>query len=140
MKRHHHLVLFLLGCLFFAACDSNPAWVGPKGEGKADKLAAETCKCLYEMVGSEAGWDRDAILEEVKKIRKGTKRNLQDAVLESENPAVVKALSGEEDFSMKMDECECMEPVQDLLLEQGVAFEEMMGRLDQHCLLGAFYN
>jgi hypothetical protein len=140
MKKRPYIILLLLACLLFAACDSNPAWVGSKPKEKADKLAAETCKCLYDMVGSEAGWDRDAILEEVKKIRKGTKRNLQEAVLESENPAVVKALSGEESFSMKMDECECMEPVQDGLLEQGVSFEEMMGRVDVYCLLGAFYN
>lgn len=126
--------------LLLTACDSNPAWDGPKPKSKAEKLAAETCKCVYQMVGEEQGWDLEAIMEEVKLLREKTKGDLQQAVLESENAAVVAALKGEEDFSMKMDDCECMKPVQDGLLEQGVAFEEMMSRLDMHCLLGAFYN
>lgn len=137
-KRPYILILF--ACMFFAACNSNPAWEGPNPKEKADKLAAETCKCLYAMMGEETGWDLDQIMEETEKIKRSTQRNLQDAVLESENPAVLKALSGEEDFSIKMDDCDCMEPVQDGLLEQGVPFEEMMERLDRHCLLGAFYN
>jgi hypothetical protein len=139
MKLRPLFFLFVLA-LLVSACDSNPAWDGPSPTGKADKLAAETCKCLYTMVGEEAGWDRDAILEAVKAIRKKTKGDLQMEVLASEDASIQKALSGEEDFSLKMDECDCMKPVQDGLLEQGVSFEEMMAKVDLHCLLGAFYN
>jgi hypothetical protein len=134
------LIFLPLLALLVTACDSNPAWDGPKPTAKADVLAADACKCLYQMIGEEPGWDLDAIMEEVKAIRKKTKGDLQMAVLSSEHPKVIAALDGEEDFSIKMDDCECMQPVQDGLLEQGVAFEEMMARLDLHCLLGAFYN
>lgn len=139
MKLRPFLFLPLLA-LLLTACNSNPAWSGPNPTAKADVLAAETCKCLYEMGGEEASWDLDAIMKEVKAIRKKTKGDLQMAILETENPQVLKALMGEEDFSMKMDDCECMKPIQDGLLEQGVSFEEMMARLDLNCLLGAFYN
>jgi hypothetical protein len=139
MKKRFYFLL-LMTSLLCAACDRNPAWDGSKPQDKADKLAEETCKCLYTMMDAEPGWELDLIMEEVKAIRKSTKGDLQMAVLETENPAVLKALLGEEDFSLKMDDCECMEPVQDGLLEQGVAFETMMERLDKHCLLGAFYN
>lgn len=135
-----HLALLLTLAIAVTACDSNPAWDGPKPTDKTEKLAAETCKCLYTMAGSEAGWDRDAIMDAVKAIRKKATGDLQMMVLSSDNAAIQKALAGEEDFSLKMDDCECMKPVQDGLLEQGVAFEDMMAKLDMHCLLGAFYN
>jgi len=139
MKKRPYFLLLILA-LALTACDSNPAWDGPKPKSKADKLASETCKCVYEMMGTEPGWKLDEIMTAVKAIRKKTKGDLQMAVLESENPAIGTALDGEEDFSIKLDDCECMKPVQDGLLEQGVAFEEMMSKLDMHCLLGAFYN
>jgi hypothetical protein len=135
-----HIILLLTLAITVTACDSNPAWVGPKPVDKSDKLAAETCKCLYTMMGEEPGWDLEAILEAVKEIRKASPANTQEMVLASENAAIAKAMDGEEDFSLKMDDCECMKPVQDGLLEQGVSFEEMMARLDMHCILGAFYN
>lgn len=126
--------------LMLSACDSNPAWDGHKPKEKAERLAAGTCKCLYEMAGKEPGWELSKIMDEVEAIHKKVKGNIQMAVLGSSNPAIVKALEGEEDFSLKMDDCECMKPIQDGLLEQGVSFEAMMEQLDQHCLLGAFYN
>jgi hypothetical protein len=135
-----HFIFLAATALVFTACNSNPAWDGPKPNGKVDKLAAETCSCVYDMMGAESGWDLPAILEEIKSIRKKTTGDLQAAVMASENPAITKAMQGEEDFSIKLDDCECMKPVQDGLLEQGVAFEEMMAKLDMHCLLGAFYN
>ena len=139
MKKYTFFVL-MAATLMLAGCNSNPAWVGPDPKEKADGLAAETCKCLYEMVGKEPGWNLDELMEAAKSAYKANKDNLQAAVFESDNPAVLKAMEGEEDFSMKMDDCECMKPVQDGLLEKGVAFEEMMERLDKKCLLGAFYN
>ncbi|MBL0015256.1 MAG: hypothetical protein IPP17_02165 [Bacteroidetes bacterium] len=139
MKKYAFFLL-IATTLLLAGCDSNPAWVGPKPKEKADGLAAETCKCLYEMVGKEPGWNLDELMEATKSIYKAHQTDLQAAIFESDNPAVLKAMEGEEDFSMKMDDCECMKPVQDGLLEKGVAFEEMMERLDKKCLLGAFYN
>jgi hypothetical protein len=123
-----------------AGCNRNPAWDGSKTEDKADRLAAETCKCLYEMAGQEPGWDLDGIMREIKSLRKAGGRNLQNALLKSDNPVIQKALAAEEDFSLKMDDCECMKPVQDGLLDQGVSFDAMMTRLNAHCLLGAFFN
>ncbi len=139
MKKYAFFTL-MAATLFLAGCNSNPAWVGPDPKEKADGLAAETCKCLYEMVGKEPGWNLDELMEAAKSAYKTNKDNLQAAVFESDNPAVLNAMEGEEDFSMKMDDCECMKPVQDGLLEKGVAFEEMMERVDKKCLLGAFYN
>ncbi len=139
MKLRHLILLLLLGTLL-TACDSNPAWDGPKPKSKAETLAAESCKCLHQMITTEPGWDIEAIMTELKSLRKGHKGDLQAAVFASQNAAIQAALKGEEDFSIKMDDCECMKPVQDGLLEQGVAFEEMMSKLDMHCLLGAFYN
>ena len=135
-----HILFLAISALLFSACDSNPAWDGPKPTTKTDKLAAETCKCIYEMAGKEPGWDLPAILEAVQSIRKSNKGDFHDAVMSSENPAILKAMEGEEDFSIQMDDCECMVPTQDGLLEQGVPFEEMMAKVDLHCLLGAFYN
>jgi hypothetical protein len=139
MKKNAFFLL-LAATLLLVGCDSNPAWVGSKPTEKVDGLAAETCKCLHEMIGKEPGWNLDEIMEATKAIYKAKKPDLQAAVFESDNPAVLKAMEGEEDFSMKMDDCDCMKPVQDGLLEKGVAFEEMMERLDKKCLLAAFYN
>lgn len=139
MKKHTYL-LVMAAALLLAGCNGNPAWVGGKPNGKAENLAAETCKCLHEMVGKEPGWNLEKLMEATQAIYKAHKADLQAAVFESDNPEVLKAMEGEEDFSMKMDDCECMKPVQDGLLEQGVAFEEMMAKLDKQCLLGAFYN
>jgi hypothetical protein len=123
-----------------AGCNRNPAWDGSRIVDKADRFAAETCTCLYKMAGQEPGWNRDAIMREIKSLRKAGSRSLQSAVLQSDNPEIQKAIAVEEDFSLKMDECECMKPVQDGLLDQGVSFDEMMTSLNTHCLLGAFYN
>jgi hypothetical protein len=139
MKQRVFLFL-VLGSLLIVGCNKNPAWTGPEPKDKADAFAFETCKCLHEMVGKQPGWDVEKLMDEVRSIQKKTKGNLQNAVLESENPDILKALEGEEDFSMMIDDCECMKPIQDGLLEQGVPFETMMEKLDMNCLLGAFYN
>jgi hypothetical protein len=138
MKLRHFIGLACLA-LLFAAC-GNPAWVGPKPTSKVDKLASETCTCVYDMMGAEPGWNRDAILDAIKDLYKANKKNWHDDVRNYENPDIQAAFVTEEDFSMKMDDCDCMKPVQDALLEQGVSFDDMMASLDIHCLLGAFYN
>ena len=139
MKLRQFVCLLCLS-LSMVACSGNPAWVGASPTGKTEKLAADACNCVYEMMGTEAGWDRQAILDEVKAIRKKSKTNWQMDILASANAAIVKGIKDEEEFSLKLDDCECMKPIHDGLLEQGVAFEEMMASLDLHCLLGAFYN
>jgi hypothetical protein len=140
LMKLRHIFLLLGLAILFSACESNPAWDGPKPSDNADKLAYEACGCTYEMLGKEAGIDLSAVMKELKSIRKASKANFQMAVLETESPELIAALQNEGDFSIKMDDCECMKPVQDALLEKGVAFEEMMARLDMHCLLGALYN
>lgn len=142
MKRFRFLPLLLPVILLLAGCDSNPAWVGPspkKGD-KAGNLSAEACKCMYDMAGKEEGWDRDKLMEAIKAIREKAPNDFLTAVISSDDPNISKAIEAEEDWSIKLDDCECMKPVQDGLLEQGVAFEEMMEILDKQCLLGAFYN
>lgn len=139
--KHCYLLLLLPTAFLVAACNRNPAWTSSTDASKkADVLAEETCKCVYEMMGQEPGWNRDHILEAVKEIRSTNPRDLHAAVLESSHPEIMQALEDEEEFSLKLDDCECMEPVQDALLEQGVDFDAMMNSLDQNCLLGAFYN
>lgn len=142
MKKIRHLLLLLPMAVLLVGCDSNPAWIGPspKEGDKAGTLAAEACECMYDMAGKEQGWDRTKLVDAIKDIRKNVKGEFITAVLSSDNPDIAKAIAAEEDWSMKLDDCECMKPVQDGLLEQGVAFEQMMEILDRQCLLGAFYN
>jgi hypothetical protein len=138
MKKY--ISLTLLGCLvLLSSCNNNPAWIG-KGDAKADELAAETCKCVYTEMEKDESLNLPAIMEAVKALHEQHKDDLHDAVFDSENADVKKAIAKEEDFSLMLDECECMKPVQDALLEKGVPFEEMMSVLDKKCLLGAFYN
>ena len=142
MKRLRFLPLLLPVILLFAGCDSNPAWVGPspKEGDKAGNIAAEACKCMYDMAGQEKDWDRTKLMEAIKAIRKNAPNEFLTAVISSDDPDISKAIQAEEEWSIKLDDCDCMKPVQDGLLEQGVAFEEMMEILDKQCLLGAFYN
>lgn len=135
--------LILIGFLFvlLSGCNDNPAWIGKSDtEDKAEIQAAVTCKCIYEMLEKESGIDRDLVFSEIKTKRKTDKTKLPSLVLASKDPETMKALAIEEEFSMKMDDCECMKPVHEDLLNQGVTFEEMMDKLHQGCLLGAFYN
>ncbi len=136
-------VLLIVGFLFvlLSGCNDNPAWVGKSNStDKAEIQAAETCKCLYEMLDKEVSIDRDLVVSEIKARMKTDKTKLPSVVLASKDPETSKALAIEEDFSMKMDDCECMKPVHENLLNQGVTFEDMMDKLDIGCLLGAFYN
>lgn len=139
MKLRHLLPLITMA-LLVTACDSNPGWIGASPKGKTEELASETCKCLYELAGTYPGWDRAAILEEIENIRKTDKSDLPAAIEASDNAALSKAFNDEYDFSMKVDECDCMKPVLDGQLERGVDFDEMMDVIDTRCLLGAFYN
>jgi hypothetical protein len=139
MKTFRFLLMVCVAVLF-ASCNDNPAWDGHKAASKAEAHAVQTCKCVYEMMEKEPGYDLPKIMEEVKALKKIVPNDLQNAVLTAETPAIMKANQNEAAFSEKMDDCECMKPVNDLLLEQGVDFHDVMEQLDLHCLLGAFYN
>lgn len=138
MKKYISLTM-LAAVVLLAGCNDNPAWLGKAGS-KTEELAAETCKCVYSELEKDASLDLGAIMTAVKALHEQHKDDLHDAVFDSDDAAIQKALAKEEDFSLMLDDCECMKPVQDALLEKGVPFEDMMEVLDKQCLLGAFYN
>lgn len=142
MMKKHTLFLPILFILLLASCNDNPAWVGKSNpEQKANIIASETCKCIYEMLGKEPGIEIDMLMEEAKAQQKSANGGLlSETVALGASPMILKAMSIEEDFSIKFDECECMAPIQENLLNQGVTFDDMMTSLDKNCLLGAFYN
>lgn len=118
------LFLTLLG-LVLAGCEHNPGWDGSKPSTAKGELAKETCKCVYEVMAEMSDlFDVDAILDK----SEGSEKDREIA------------LQMEEAISIKVDECECMEPVNDAAFNKGVELEELLNELDGHCSLGVFYN
>ena len=108
MKQYGFLLLAIF-LLVLSGCNDNPAWLGKStATNKAEIQAAETCKCVYAMLELESGIDRDALIGEIKAKMKAQNTTLPPSLDDSKDPETLKLMAIEEDFSLKMDECDCM--------------------------------
>ncbi|HHG86638.1 MAG TPA: hypothetical protein ENJ82_17955 [Bacteroidetes bacterium] len=130
--KHFKILLITIFCTFSLwACDTNPGWDGSQPAGAAEVLAKETCKCIYEVMAEmEDVFDIDLILDKMLEKNKGT----------TEIPDIDIALKMEAAISIKVDDCECMKPVNDAAFNRGVELEDLLNAVDKHCTLGVFYN
>lgn len=132
------LLVAILFSLFLTSCGGNPAWTR---EGDSDdpaiQLAEEACQCIYDVLDDEEGISASQVVEEANDWA----MTLQGKQVDPEKiEETMKLLDMEKTLTEKVDESECMEPVEEALFEKGIPFEKLMEMIDQNCTLGLFYN
>lgn len=135
--RSQLLVPSLLICLFLISCGGNPAWTREgESEGAALQLAEKTCQCIYDVLDEIEDIDVSAVIEEGDDWALA----LQGKTDHEKIKETMKIFDMDPTLSEKVDESECMEPIEEEMFEKGITFEKMKAMLDQNCSLGMFYN
>jgi len=133
-----HLGAALATALLFSACSGNPAWKGPDDSQEAGiQLAEQACDCIYEVLDEQTEVSASGVVEESADWKRALKGETVDPEKLTE---ISKLLEMEETLSQKVDQSSCMDEVDTELMNKGIAFEALMDLIDQHCILGMFYN
>jgi|JI10StandDraft_1071094.scaffolds.fasta_scaffold363861_2 hypothetical protein len=139
MNMQKRWTLLCGGLLLLAACNSNPGWEGTKSGSKADALAEEACKCIYEVMDAESDFNMGKVLGGLEEYKKFQAAGSEGSISEKW-PDIAIAMMKVVELTEKIDGSPCMGEVDDKALAQGIPIEEMFDALDAHCSLAIFYN
>jgi hypothetical protein len=125
--------------LLLAGCSGEPGWTGKEPASKAEILAQETCKCIYEVMDAETAFDMGAIMDGLKDFREHQRKGGSGSI-EEKWPDIAKAMMMMVELSEKIDGSPCIGEVDDKAVAQGISIEAIGEVLDQQCELSMFYN
>lgn len=131
--------LFLAGVALLSGCNGNPGWDGHKSEAKADLLAQDACKCIYEVMDADVDFDMDNIISTMDDYKKHQSSGASGSISEK-FPDIATAMMKMLELTSKIDGSPCMGEVDEKALGQGVPIEDVLDALDAHCSLAVFYN
>ena len=136
------LVAALFATVALTACNRNPGWDGHKSANPTEELAEETCACLYEVMSEmDDKFDMGEVMDKVEEFVNSPEFGYEDNkdAKQEKYKDVVAAMDNTEQINDRLEDCECMKPVDDAMFNKGLDYGEMSVVLDKHCKLGIFY-